>query len=516
VDCPQEQEPQVLVISGRPQAASFLERLWRTKKVSLEQAPAEDLPRYPLIVLDGLPLRSLGGELSSILADLHARGAASLLFVADSPGFGRQGDNPPVEQMLPTLLTPRSLQYLPDLSILIMLDVSASMMGDKLSLAKVSTLELAKNLKDSDRVSLLCFWDKYRFLNDFVERKALDTEMQLTPLVAQGGTDIHPALEEALRRLSALPASSAEKHLILLSDGKTKEADFAPLIRRAVAAQITISTVAVGEEVDAELLSRLARQTDGHAYRVLSLDEIPAVIFEDRKQIARSSFATDRFAIRDFAGRAAGEVSGMSLFAPKPDAQVLFRNQFEDPLLAVSRGDGGRVMMFLSDLYGRHSGGFLSQPAAARTVVALLDGVLQSGRLKLRIGEVAGKISFTVGAEGLLKPELHLYRDNRAVERVSLRAGAFGLASGSFLPPEPGEYVAVLYDRGRPAFRFPVFCNGTLEGRETSTEAALRHYRVRRFRTVRAGGLHLVLSFLASLAVTFLSRRVRAAGAGPA
>ena len=72
--------------------------------------------------------------------------------MADSPEFGKKGDNPALEELLPVTLLPRSLKDLPDLAVLILIDVSGSMFGDKLSLAKVTGLELLRNLKPSDLV----------------------------------------------------------------------------------------------------------------------------------------------------------------------------------------------------------------------------------------------------------------------------------------------------------------------------------------------------------------------------
>jgi Mg-chelatase subunit ChlD len=502
----QEQQPQVLMVSGRTGSLSFLERLYSVKKVSLAEALQEDLPQYPLLVFDGIPLKSLGPQLTDVLSDIYRRKASSLLFIADSPSFGRKGDNPTVEQMLPTELTPRSLQYLPDLGILILLDVSASMMGDKLSLAKVSTLELLKNLKDSDRVSMLTFWDQYRFLNGFQEKRSLDSAGQLAPLVAQGGTDMHQALAEGLKRLSAL--DMPQKHVIILSDGKTKEADFEPLIRQALVDNVTISTLAVGEEVNSELMSQLARKTGGNTYRVLSLQEIPSIIFEDRKQIARSSFATDRFTISDASGREVGSVQGMSLFAPKPEAVTVYRNQFEDPLLAVKKRDRQVVMMFLSDMYGYYTSGLLRSPEVVRTVTAMLDAILQPNRLRVRVAEALGALSFTVSGEGLLQPVIAVYAHNRLLQEVPLREGPLHLYSGAFAPPGSGEYTAVLYSRGEAFLRLPVFCNGTLEGRQTDAEALLQGWRPLAYRAIPASGLYLVLFFLSSVGLTFLSRRL--------
>ena len=191
---PARKGPSILMVTSRPASRSFLDALYRLKRVSPNEALRENLASFPLIVFDGIALRDFGPRLTEAVAEIHERNSASLFFVSDGPDFGKKGDNTPLERILPAELSPRSLRCLPDLGILILLDISASMMGEKLSLAKVSTLELLKNLKDTDRVSILTFWDQYRFLHGFEEKRALSSRAQIAPLIAQGGTDLFQAL----------------------------------------------------------------------------------------------------------------------------------------------------------------------------------------------------------------------------------------------------------------------------------------------------------------------------------
>lgn len=504
IQSPGEEDPQILLITDKTSSRSFLETLYRTKHISPEEALQENLAAYPLLVFDGIPLKSFGPELTAAVTEIHRRRSASLFFVADSAGFGKKGDNPAVEQILPIELSPRSLRYLPDLGIQILLDISASMMGDKLSLAKVSTLELLKNLKDTDRVSILTFWDNFRFLHGFVEKRSLSSEVELAPLVAQGGTDVHKALEAGLNQLITLDMD--EKHVILISDGKTKEGDFAALIDRAYGRDITISTLAIGEEVNAALLSRIAQETGGRYYRVLSLEEIPSIIFEDRKEIARSSFALDRFSIFDPANTAVGRISGMSLFTPKPEKPIMYRNQLDDPLLMIERRDQQMVMLFLSDLYGTYTGDFFSNPEVARSFRTILDTVLRRHQITMRIAEASGRMSITLSGRDLVEPKIDVYRDNRVAVQRSMESGIFQTYHAEFPATRSGLYTAVLYSQGVPLARVPLYYNGEMEGLPADALTAWTNHRTRRFVSLPAGNLFLILFFLSSLMVTWWSR----------
>jgi len=490
-----DEDPQLLMISDKGDRQSFIESLYTAVRVPLSQALQEDLLEYPLLVFDGIPLRSIDPQLTRILRGIYQRKSSSLLFISDSPWFGSRGDNPEIEGILPVELAPRSLKYLPDLGILIILDISASMTGEKLSLAKVSTLELIKNLKDLDRISILTFWDQFRFLHDFEEKKNLNSEVQLAPLVAQGGTDLFTALEEGLERLVDL--RMPQKHVIILTDGKTKERDFDSLIAQALLEDITISTLAVGEEVNAGLLTRIALKSGGNYYRVYSLEEIPSLIFEDRREIARSSFGEDLFPISDFTDTQVGQISGMSLYTPKPERIVLYKNQYEDPLLLIEKRDRQLIMMLLSDVYGYYTGDFLSNTSVMRTLQRTFDSILQKNTVSLRVGESYNNISLTVNGEGLVNPELAVYSE----------PGSFLTYSSGLTLPHPGRYTTILYSRGVPFMRFPVYFNGNMEGQTTESRLASKDLKTRLFRALPTSRLYLVVFFIISVAVTFLSRR---------
>jgi uncharacterized protein YegL len=500
-------DPDILMISERRGTASYLEKQFQVKKIAPGEAAAEDLFSYPLIVLDGLPIRSLPPDLSAILAELYASGSSSLFIVSDNPGFGVRGDNPALEQILPVELSPRSLKYLPDLGILILLDISASMMGEKLSLAKVSTLELVRNLKDSDRVSLMTFWDRYETVYDFTLNQAIDTETDLTPLIAQGGTDLYPALEAGLGRL--LDLDMQQKHIIILSDGNTKEKDFEPLLARAAMENLTISTLAVGEDANEVLLRGISRKTGGNYYPVLDLKEIPSLIFEDRREISRSTFGRDDFLVFAVSEKPVAGVSGMSLFTPKPGRLLLYRNQFDDPLLIMEKRGGQLVLMFLSDLYGTYTADFFKQPAVMETMTNALQTALARERLAVRFAEAYRSLSFTLLGEGLVEPHLAVYADNRLILESDLQPGSLGSFSALLQPPRQGEYTALISDLGATFAAIPFYFNAHLAGRDTDSAMLLNAYRPRALKRFSWPPLYLYLFLLSSLFATYWFRRRR-------
>ncbi|TFG82185.1 MAG: VWA domain-containing protein, partial [Spirochaetales bacterium] len=217
-------KPRILMVSDRPVQRSAVEALFPVRKIRLSELPSSDPFSYELIILDGLPLSTIGAANARILASVVERGAGSILVAADSPDFGKAGDAPPLERILPVDLAPRSLKNLPDLAMLILIDVSGSMFGNKLSLAKLGGIETLGNLKPSDLVGVMIFSEDSQWLYRFERTDDLEPSRDLAPLSAGGGTRMYPALREGLAELERAPMPV--KHALIISDGVTEPADF--------------------------------------------------------------------------------------------------------------------------------------------------------------------------------------------------------------------------------------------------------------------------------------------------
>lgn len=499
-----DEQPKVLVISERTDRRSFIEALYPSRRATLAESEGLDLMAYELVVLDGAPLGRIRGRLLSNLVEMAQRRTGSVLFVADSPDFGKKGDNPELEELLPVTLLPRSLKDLPDLAVLILIDVSGSMFGDKLSLAKVTGLELLRNLKPSDLVGMLLFSDERRWAYPFQVNSAIKASPVLEPLTAGGGTDLHPALAEGLERLAAQPIKA--KHAVLVTDGVTKPADFQALADRARSQGISLSAMGVGEDVNRPLLERLALQTGGRYYPVQSAEAIPGLLFEDRMTESRAIFGQGRIPILAMNGEQVASVSGMAQYTPAPTASVLFASDVGDPLLA-GRELGNRAALFFgSDLYGAYTREFFSAPMAAGGFKDRLDALFARRPAQVRVVETARGLTVLARSDTLAAPVLLLSRpDASALEVPFHRSGAEGWAA-EVVPPRHGCWNATILDRGGSLASFAVVVNGGLAGVRSDAAAALADHRPRRFRWVHLPALWLGLFFAASLACTVLLR----------
>lgn len=500
-----EGSPNVLVVSEKGDRRCFLDALYETRRLRPEELKTADLAAYPLVAFDGVALRDIPPEVSRILRDLVDRKAVSLLFAVDSGNFGRAGDNPDLEPLLPVDLLPRSLKRLPDLAVLLLLDVSGSMFGDKLSLAKATGLELLKALKPTDRVGLLLFSEGRRWLHRFELNASIEATRDIPNLAAGGGTDLAGALREGLALLEK--QDDRDLHAVIVTDGVTKSADFRPLEDSARRAGVSLSTIAVGKDADFALLERLSRNTGGRAYRAEGFDQIPALLFEDRTSVSRNAFSRETQAILNLNGDPVATVDGMALLTPRSPSSVLLANELGDPLLASREYRNRAVVVFASDLYGGYTEQFFQSPRAAAALKSRLDALLSEERVSASITEHGGGVELVLQSAWLVSPSVRaVSADNRLAWEGPLHPTAPGVFGASLPLTTRGRYTAVLSDRGAVFSRLPLAMNGGFRGVPASAQELARDYRSAPFVLFKSKAFWLLAFFLSSLAMTLLLR----------
>lgn len=498
-------EPRILMISEKTDARSLIEAIRPLRKIGYRDLSLANIYDYELVVLDAPVFIEIEGATATLLADYVTRGAGSLMVIVDSPSIGKPGDAPALERILPVDLSPRSLSRLPDAAMAVALDVSGSMYGDKLSLAKAVGLELVANLKPSDEAGILLFDDEARWLYPPAPVANLDAKKTLSPLRAGGGTRLYPAVLECLTALEA--SSQAEKRLVIVSDGITAPADFDGLAARAFSSGITISAMALGEEYDRALLTRLSLGSGGRFYRVKNAREVPSLIIEDRKSASRTVFSEEPVGIVDIAGVVAGKLGGMARLGPKADALAFYSSEAGDPLLITRRLGSRSVLVYASDVYGRYGKEFLETPAVLSVFQAVIGGLFLERPPSLMITETADGLSLSIQGDYLVSPSL-LLADASA--RVVAELDFDKLSPGRFYAEpgrqQKGRYTALIEDRGVIVTRFPFYVNAQASASPSDSAAAADAYRTPFWVLLKNTHAWLIAFFVCSLGATLLLR----------
>eukprot|EP00358_Blepharisma_japonicum_P006713 CAMPEP_0202940374 /NCGR_PEP_ID=MMETSP1395-20130829/494_1 /ASSEMBLY_ACC=CAM_ASM_000871 /TAXON_ID=5961 /ORGANISM="Blepharisma japonicum, Strain Stock R1072" /LENGTH=573 /DNA_ID=CAMNT_0049634827 /DNA_START=480 /DNA_END=2201 /DNA_ORIENTATION=+ len=172
------------------------------------------------------------------------------------------------------------------IDVICVIDVSGSMQGDKLELAKKTLEFMVTQLGPYDRASIVTFSDDaYRLcpltcMND-VGKEKLNQIIKRINII--GGTEIIKGLRCGLRILAERKQFNSVSSIVLLSDGIDNNQDTAmERLRYAireydpkVAAQYSIHTFGYGSDHDANLMNTMAEVKNGGFYFVEKEDSIP-------------------------------------------------------------------------------------------------------------------------------------------------------------------------------------------------------------------------------------------------
>ncbi len=166
-------------------------------------------------------------------------------------------------------------------TVILVLDVSGSMQGDRMNTARTATVEFLSRLDANDEVSLLIFSDDVTELQDpqRVGDVVEGLSQRVDGLIAGGSTALYEAVCDAAKQMSVLAEedqSAGESRLygiVLLSDGEdtvgevTENQMFATCLpSNAEADGFRIYPIAFGDAADTSVLERMANVTGGRMF----------------------------------------------------------------------------------------------------------------------------------------------------------------------------------------------------------------------------------------------------------
>ena len=471
--------PQVLYVSRPGRTSPSLLAALSAQGISVVSKSPSALPGtlagylpYDALILDNVPGFGISTEKMETIAQYVRDAGGGLLMAGGDASFGAGGYyKTPIERVLPVDMDAKSQVQVPGLSLVLVVDKSGSMGAtvptgeSKLDVVKSAALAAIGSLNPFDKAGVLAFdadwlWAVPLTSAGDIQKIAAD----LATLSAGGGTIMYPALEEADRVLSA--SSSPLRHVILLTDGLTDAADFKGLMARMEGHHITVSTVAVGDDADTELLAGIARWGRGRTYATSDARDVPRIFLTDTTLASRGLLVERGFFPHEVS--AAEMIRGLSLDAmpglrgfvltyAKPGAEQVLSALYDAPLLASWRYGLGRTAAFTSDFGGRWSASWLgwSQfPRFAAQLVRWIERPSDSGVLHARIDTGGGSARVSVDAFDSLGTFLNglemdaiLIRPGGA--RVQLRVPQTrpGMYEAEFPAGETGDYILTLSAR---------------------------------------------------------------------
>ncbi len=459
---------EVLYISAnepRPFGAALSAQGYRVKYVDPRNLVRDVsvFDSWRAVVIDDIPARDLSFATMSALERYVRSIGGGVVLLGGPNAFGPGAYiNTPLELLLPVSADVTSRVQVPTLALLFLIDTSGSMSGsagtvNKLDIVKEALLASLNVLRPNQMIGLLAFDAETDWVVPL--RRARDREAtvrDIAELRSGGGTVLASALEEAYRALSEIEA--AGKHLLILSDGLTREADFPVLVANLREAMVTVSTVSVGTEADRSLMEAIAADGGGRSYHSDSLDDIPQIFAGETSLVAREAVVEEPFfpvpgeespllaGIDPWSTPALG---GYVVTFPKTTTRIVLEAPGAAPLLAHWRYGLGRSVVMTSGLDDRWGGEWVRWsefPRFAGQAVAFVERPPGNGGVRLsaryRDGEIALSVDVanTAGVDGGIAEATMITPDEREVS-LPLVATGVGRYEATVAGETPGTYL---------------------------------------------------------------------------
>lgn len=413
----------VLLVTDKVESARYLEWALRQEGIELSVRPQEgmpvqmsDLQNHDAVIMDNIPASSLSREQMELLQSYVRDFGGGLLMLGGDQAYGLGGYfRTPVEDVLPVSCDFQKEEESPSLGLALVIDRSGSMSGEKLELAKAAAKASADLLGPKDYISVIAFdTESYPVVPIQSAGNANGIAAAIASIAEGGGTNMSPAMEEALRQLGGSDAKI--KHVILLTDGMSQPGPFYELTSEMARANITVSTVGVGEDIDSELLSQIAQWGNGRFYQTNDPATIPQIFTKETMTASKS--AIQEFPFQAKPVRAVDFLEGVPWTEapfllgyvrtkPKPTSETWLLTERGDPLLTTWRYGLGTTGAFTSDARNRWAVEWLRWPGFGKFWSQLLRKISRPASLGFSEIEVASNgTTATVTINALDRDEL--------------------------------------------------------------------------------------------------------------
>ena len=376
----------VLLVAADPKAAAPLQGILSRNgfRVDVQSPKAIPATLAPLRGYDGMALVDVPAkdmsldQIQTIQGFVQTLGKG-LFVVGGQNSYGLGGyASSPLAQILPLKVESPASNNTPQVAMVLVIDKSGSMDESlvdnmtKIEAARQSAILATNALTPQDYVGVLSFdtvpsWVvSPRQVGDTASRQQIAASIQT--LSASGGTELYPALQEAYQKLKGINAQY--KYIIAMTDGISfTTGDYDSLAAQMRAAKITLSTIAIGQDADQQLLQHLAEVGQGRFYYADRSSQLPQITVQE------TQFATGVPALE---GTITAEVKdqspilrglptnlpplkGIDVAMPRDSAMTALTSQRGDVLLAHWQVGLGRVVAWTSDIGGKWSAAWTSR-----------------------------------------------------------------------------------------------------------------------------------------------------------
>lgn len=371
-------KPRVLLIDSDPDETDSLRWALDEQSIDVDVRPPEGIPSdlsemqgYECLILSNVPATSMSMRQMDLIRIYVQDLGGGLIMLGGDQAFGLGGYyRTQIEEILPVRSNFEKEREKPSLAMMLVIDKSGSMGGQKIELAKDAAQAAVELLGPKDAIGVIAFdGDSYTVseLRSTSDRGAISDA--ISTIEASGGTNMYPAMADAYEAL--LGATAKLKHVILMTDGVSSPGDFQGVAGDMSASRITLSTVALGQGSSEDLLEELAQIGGGRYYFCDDPQSVPQVFAKETVEASKSAINELPFVpqlVRPTSVLDGIELDlsplllGYVVTRPKPTAEFILASESGDPLLVWWRYGLGMSVAFTSDAKNRWAGEWMTWP----------------------------------------------------------------------------------------------------------------------------------------------------------
>ena len=365
-----------------------------------------------------------------------------------------------LEKVLPVQMELKGKKEIPDMSIVLVIDKSGSMTEGsggimKLDLAKEAAARTLDSLRPKDQIGVLTFDDTNYWV--VPTRKADDAEKirdDIGTIRPGGGTSIIPALQEGYDSIKN--TNTKIKHIILLTDGQAERSGYIELVEKLKRDNITVSTVAVGQGSDVQLLEDIAKGANGRFYYTDEFSNLPRIFAKETFMAAKAYLNNREFVpaitnahpvLAGAAEQGLPSLLGYVAATPKSTSRVVLASDQDDPILTVWQYGLGKTAAWNSDINGKWSRNYVGWENNIKLWQNVINWTIekyQEDDITVETEVQGGKGVITLSSKadkGEFETKATIVSPSLESREVVLYPVAPGQYSGDFEITETGSYI---------------------------------------------------------------------------
>lgn len=373
-----EGKPRVLLIDSDVDQTDSLRWALEEQSIDVEVRPPEGIPNdlaelqaYECLMFSNVPATAMTVRQMDLIRLYVQDLGGGFIMLGGDQAFGLGGYyRTQIEEILPVRSNFEKEREKPSLAMVLVIDKSGSMGGEKIELAKDAARGAVELLGPKDSLGVIAFDGESYVVSEV--RAAADQRSiidAIATIQASGGTNMYPAMVDAFEQLRN--ASARLKHVIMMTDGQSQGGDFQGIAADMAAARITLSTVALGQGASEGLLEELAGIGGGRYYFCDDAQSVPQVFAKETVEASQSAINELPFipqlvrpttVLEGIETELSPLLLGYVVTRPKATAEFILASESGDPLLVWWRYGLGMSVAFTSDAKSRWASEWLSWP----------------------------------------------------------------------------------------------------------------------------------------------------------